>query len=100
MRTYFNVNWPVRVINGGRSGISLDIDWSKMCKIYPFLKDANFRLTAVNVDSRNEKKRKKSREEQAKMYRKLLRSGKVKNKAGLARKFGVSRAWITKVLSS
>lgn len=27
-------------------------------------------------------------------------SGEVKNKAAIARKFGVSRAWVTKVLSS
>jgi len=100
MRTFFRIKWAVRVKNKGRSGILLEIDWSKMAEYYPFLKGANFLLTAKNVNSRKKKKRKKSREEQAKIYRKLMKSGKVKNKAELARKFGVSRAWITKVLSS
>jgi len=44
------------------------------------------------------KRGKKSRAEQATIYRKLLKSGIVKNKAELARMFGVSRAWVTKVL--
>ena len=78
----------------------LEIDWSKMAEYYPFLKGANFLLTAKKVNPSKKKKKKKSRGEQAKIYRKLLKSGKVKNKAELARKFGVSRAWITKVLSS
>jgi len=100
MRTFFRIKWAVRVKNKGRAGISLQIDWSKMTENYKFLEGANFLLTAENVKSSKKNKRKKSREDQAKIYRKLLRSGKVKNKAELSRKFGVSRAWITKVLSS
>ncbi len=100
MRTFFRIKWAVRVKNRGPAGIVLEIDWLKMVEYYPFLKGANFLLTAENVNSRKKKKKKKSRGEQAKIYRKLLKSGKVKNKAGLARKFGVSRAWVTKVLSS
>jgi len=34
----------------------------------------------------------------AKQYAALIETGVVKNKAGLARYFGVSRAWITKVM--
>lgn len=53
------------------------VDW------YPFLKGANFLLTAENVKSGKGKKKKKSRGEQAKMYHKLLDSGKVKIKLRL-----------------
>ena len=70
-----------------------------MAKNHHFLKGANFLKKAQNVKSAKGKKKKKSREEQAKIYRRLLKSGEVKNKAELARKFGVSRAWITMVLS-
>ncbi len=73
-----------------------------MLQNYPFLKDANFRLTPlIYVNSKPEKSHKKktlSREQQAKLYRKLLDTGKVKNRAELARKFEVYRAWVTKVL--
>jgi len=98
MRTFFRVKWAVRVVNRGPNGILLEIDWSKMAENYPFLEGANLLLTAENVNSPQEKKRKKSRAEQATIYRKLLKSGIVKNKAELARMFGVSRAWVTKVL--
>lgn len=100
MRTFFRVKWAVRVVNRGPNGISLQIDWSKMAEYYPFLKGANLLLTAENVNHRKTPRKKNSREEQAKIYRKLLDSGKVKNRAAIARKFGVSRAWVTKVLSS
>jgi DNA invertase Pin-like site-specific DNA recombinase len=69
----------------------------------PLLKDANLRLTPlIYVNSTKTKKRKSkrlSKEQQAKKYQRLLDSGKVKNKAALARKFGVSRAWVSKVLN-
>jgi len=99
LRTVYHIIWPVKAVNNGSNGISLEIDTQKLVKIYPFLKGANFQLTRKNVNPKPSKKKSKSREEQAKKYRKLLASGKVKNKAALARKFGVSRAWITKVLS-
>jgi len=86
-------------VRGGRAGTSLEIDWQNMAKNHHFLKGANFLKKGQNVKSAKGKKKKKSREEQAKIYRKLLKSGEVKNKAELARKFGVSRAWITMVLS-
>lgn len=99
MRTFFTVKWPVKVVNKGPYGICIEFHWLELAKNYPFLKGANFLLTAKNVKPSKKKKKKKSREEQAKIYRKLLKSGEVKNKAELARKFGVSRAWITMVLS-
>ena len=71
-----------------------------MVETYPFLKGANFKLTIENVKSGKSKKKKKSRGVQAKVYRKLLDFGKVKIKTELARKVGVSRAWVTKVLAS
>lgn len=68
-----------------------------MFQNYPFLKDANFRLTPlIHVNSVKPQVRKKkvlSRVKQAAKYRRLLDSGKVKSRAELARKFGVSRAW-------
>jgi hypothetical protein len=100
MRTFYRVKWAVRVKNGGPNGISLQIDWPKMVKIYPFLEGANFCKPAKSVNEKPTKKKKLSPAEQAKLYRKLLDSGKIKNKAAIARKFGVSRAWVTKVMSA
>ena len=100
MRTFFCIKWAVRVINKGPAGIALEIDRAKMLELYPFLKGANFCKPAQSVNHKAAKKKKLSPAKQAKLYRKLLDSGKVKNKAALARKFGVSRAWITKVLSA
>ncbi|MEX2603713.1 MAG: hypothetical protein WD361_05900, partial [Gracilimonas sp.] len=103
VRTYFSVIWHVDSIVDDFREQRFTLNQSKMVHKYPFLKDANFRLTPlIYVNSTKTKKRKKkklSREQQAKRYRKLLDSGKVKNKAELARKFGVSRAWVTMVLS-
>jgi len=59
MRTFFRVKWAVRVVNRGPNGILLEIDWSKMAENYPFLEGANLLLTAENVNSPQEKKRKK-----------------------------------------
>ncbi|WP_340102435.1 hypothetical protein [Rhodohalobacter sp. 8-1] len=64
------------------------------------MKISDYFMTPKTVKPRKASKKKKSREEQAKLYRKLLDSGKVKSRAAIARKFGVSRAWVTKVLSS
>ncbi|HET8865884.1 MAG TPA: hypothetical protein VFM80_09300 [Gracilimonas sp.] len=50
----------------------------------------------VSVCPKPPEKKKLSPAEQAKVYRELLDSGKVKNKAELARKFGSSRAWVSK----
>lgn len=102
MRTFFSVIWHVETIidDFGQQRFSLIL--SKMSQNYPFLKDANFRLTPliyVNSDKpQGRKKKVLSREQQAVKYKKLLDSGKVKNRAELAKKFGVSRAWVTKVL--
>lgn len=67
---------------------------------YPFLEDANFCKPINSVNQEPTKIKKLSRGDQAKLYRKLLDTGKIKSQAELARKFGVSRAWITKVLKS
>lgn len=99
MRTLFRVIWPIRVVNKGRAGNFLELDSQKFVKMYPFLKGANYQLTEKSVNSTKKKKVKKSRREQAILYRKLLKSGKAKSRAELARRFGVSRAWVTKVLS-
>lgn len=102
MRTYFSVIWYLETVLDEYGQQRFTLSLSKMFQNYPFLKDANFRLTPlIHVNSVKPQKRKKkilSRQEQAEKYRKLLDSGKVKSKAELARKFGVSRAWITKVL--
>ena len=102
MRTYFTVIWSVETVldEFGQQWFTLTLP--KLVQNYPFLKDANFRLTPliyVNLAKPPVTKKKKlSRVEQAVTYRKLLDSGKVKSRAELARKFGVSRAWVTKVL--
>jgi DNA invertase Pin-like site-specific DNA recombinase len=69
--------------------------------LYPNFNDANqkFYTKFVNPDSSKKKKKPKSRAEQRKIYPELLDSGEVGNKAEIACKFGVSRAWVSKVLS-
>lgn len=99
LRILFSIKWPLRALNRGRNGIKLEIDWKKMLQIYPFLDHANLCKPADSVNQKPPKKKKLSPAEQAKLYQKLLDFGKVKNKAALARKFGVSRAWVTRVLS-
>jgi len=94
----FSIKWPLRALNRGPKGYRFEIDWQKLLEIYPFLNHANLCKPADSVNQKPAKKKKVSPDEQAKLYRKLLDSGKVKNKATLARKFGVSRAWVTKVL--
>lgn len=102
LRTIFSVKWPIRVVNKGRRGIRYEVNTSKLLNIQPFLNNANHRLTEKNVKSKpkkRKKKKRKSRAEQRKIYEELLDSGKVKNQSEIARKFGVSRAWVSKVLS-
>jgi len=71
--------------------------------LHPNFYHANqkFYTNFINSESSKKKKKKrKSRAEQRKVYQELLNSGKVKNQAEIARKFGLSRAWVSKVLSS
>ncbi len=102
MRTYFTDIWHIEIVLDDYIEQRFTLVKAKMTQNYPFLKDANFRLTPliyVNSNMTNpHKPRKLSRELQPIKYRKLLESGKVKTRAELARKFGVSRAWVTKVL--
>ena len=86
-------------MNRGPKGYRFEIDWQKLLEIYPFLVNANLLESVNSVNQKDAKKKKPTTAEQAKIYRKLLDSGKVKSRAELARKFGVSRAWVTKVLS-
>ena len=102
MRKIFPLQWPIRVLRRGNKGNEYEIDYQKLLDLYPNFNDANqkFYTKFVNSESSKKKKRKrKSRSEQRKIYQELLDSGKVKNQAEIARKFGVSRAWISKVLS-
>lgn len=103
MRTYFSVIWHIETILDDNGQQRFTLSQPKMTQNYPFLKDANFRLTPLyyvnSAKPKVRKKKKLSREQQAEKYQKLLASGKVKNRAEIARKFGVSRAWVTKVLS-
>lgn len=98
LRIFFSIKWPLRALNRGRHGFQFEVDWKKLLEIYPFLKDANLCKAADSVNQNPPKKKKLSPAEQAKLYRELLDSGKVKNKAAIARKFGVSRAWVTMAL--
>ncbi len=104
VRTYFSVIWHVETVIDDSRNLRFTLDQPKMVQYYPFLKDANYQLTPlIYVNSTKTKKRKPkklSREQQAVKYKKLLDSGKVKSRAELARKFGVSRAWVTMVLNA
>jgi len=102
MRKIFSVKWPIRVLRRGSKGNKCEIDYQKLLNLYPNFNDANqkFYTKVVNSETKKKKKKKpKSRAEQRKIYQELLDSGEVKNQAEIARKFGVSRAWISKVLS-
>jgi len=101
MRTFFTGIWFVEAVIDDSCQLRFTLDLSKVVQNYPFLKDANFRLKHLLFINSREPKRRKSkkllREQQAVKYRKLLEFGKVKNRAELARKFGVSRACVMKV---
>ena len=103
VRTKFSIIWHVEGVIDDYGQLKFSLNLAKQVKNYPFLKDANYWLTPLfYVNSPKPQVRKKkvlSREQQAVKYRNLLASGKVKNRAELARKFGVSRAWVTKVLN-
>ena len=101
MRKVFPLQWPIRVLRRGPKGNEYKIDYQKLLNLYPNFNDANqkFYTKFVNPKSSKKKKKRKSRAEQRKIYQELLDSGKVKNQADIARKFGVSRAWVSKVLS-
>ena len=100
LRILFEIKWPVRVLRGGSNGARFEIDLKKLQKSLPFFDHANTELTRKYVNQPKPTSSKSTRATQAKLYRKLLNSGKVKSRAELARKFGVSRAWVTKVLNS
>ena len=98
LRILFEIKWPIRVLRGGSAGSRFEIDLKKLQKSLPFFDHANTELTRKYVNPPARTDIKNTRARQAKLYRKLLDSGKVKSRAELARKFGVSRAWVTKVL--
>ena len=86
-------------MNKGTHGIKYQINYNILAKKYPKWSNANKYEMANSVNQKPPKKKKLSPAQQAKLFRKLLDTGKVKNKAAIARKFGVSRAWVTKVMS-
>lgn len=102
MRTYFSVIWHVETITDDFGQQRFTLTLPKQVQNYPFLKDANFRLTPLiyvnSVKPQLRKKKVLSQEKQAEKYRRLLDNGMVKSRAELARKFGVSRAWVSMVL--
>ena len=99
LRIIFIAKWPIRLNRTGRNGSRLEINWQKFQEIHPFLDHANYGKQTKIVNPEVRKPKKLSRSQQAEKFRKLLASGKVKSRAELARKFGVSRAWVTKVLN-
>jgi|AntRauTorckE6833_2_1112554.scaffolds.fasta_scaffold01035_6 hypothetical protein len=99
LRILFSIKWPLRALNRGPKGYRFEINWEKLLEIYPFLNHANLCKPVNSVNQKLPRKKKHSPTEQAKLYQNLLDSGKVKNRAEIARKFGVSRAWVTKVLN-
>ncbi len=102
MRKVFPLKLPVRVLRKDPKGNEYKINYQKLLYLYPNFNDANqkFYTKVVNSETKKRKKKKpKSRAEQRKIYQELLDSGEVKNQAEIAQKFGVSRAWVSKVLS-
>lgn len=106
MRTFFSVIWHVETIKNGLGEEKLSLIKSEQVKNYPFLEDANFKLTPLLIVNsptttvqKNKINKKLSRNEQRKIFTQLLNNGEVNSRADLARRFGVSRAWVTKVLN-
>jgi len=98
MRTFFTAIMPLRSLNKGPKGIEYQIHYQKLAEKYPNWDNAN-KYQMVNSVNRKPKKKNKSREEQREIFQQLLASGKVDTQADIARKFDVSRAWVSKVLS-
>lgn len=98
MRTLFTAIMPLKPVNKGPKGIEYQIQYEKLAEKYPNWSNAN-KYKTVNSVNQKPKKKSKSREEQREIFQDLLASGEVKNQADIARKFEVSRAWVSKVLS-
>jgi len=81
----------VLVIDPSRIHNYLDISPEAVKKltesfVYPKVKEAPEKRKRLDLEAMTE------------TYREMLDSGEFKNKAALAKHFGVSRAWITKVM--
>lgn len=98
MRTLFTAIMPLRPVNKGPKGIEYQIHYQKLAEKYPNWSNAN-KYKTVNSVNQKSKKKSKSREKQREIFQDLLASGEVDTQADIARKFGVSRAWISKVMS-
>lgn len=99
--------WHIETIEDDFGKQKFSLNRTEQVKEYPFLEDANFRLTPLLIvnspkikEQKKEVVKKPSRAEQRKIFTQLLGEGKVKSRADLARRFGVSRAWVTKVLNN
>ena len=101
-RTFFTVKYPVCFIKDDSGKNALVVKRDLFVKTYPFVENANLHfLCQKSIKfTRKFKDPKKSREYQKEVYLELLNSNKVKNRAEIARKFGVSRTWVSKVLNS
>ena len=101
-RTFFTVKYPVCIAKNDYGKKALVLNRDLFDKMYPFLESANLRfLSKKRVQlTRKFKDPTKTREYQKRVYLELLKSKKVKNRAEIARKFGVSRTWVSKVLNS
>lgn len=78
------------------------IDREKFLENHHFLRNANFSFSHgifAPVSTSRSFTERRSRARQRKIFQYLLDSGKAGSKAAIARKFGVSRAWVTNVLS-
>ena len=107
VRTYFSVIWHVETVLNDLGQQKLSLIRSDQVKKYPFLEDANFRLTPLLIvnspklqKQKNKVDKKLSRAEQKEIFTQLINDGEVNSRADLSRKFGVSRAWVTKVLNN
>ena len=98
------VKLPI-ILQSNRHGQKIAaIDPMEVSKYLDLDKESIDRLTKrffyVPAQSRKERRKPIDRVALAEQWRTLIASGAAKNKADLARKFGVSRAWISKVMRS
>lgn len=97
------VKLPIFLHNGGRGEKILVIDPARIHNYLDMTPDAVKKLTESfvypKVKEAPDKRKRLDLDAMAETYREMLASGQFKNKAALAKHFGVSRAWISKVLN-
>jgi hypothetical protein len=102
MRTFFRVKWTIVINKRHDQEFAYKIDREKLLQNHPFLKNTNVSFShgifaPVNTERGFWDRR--SKERQRRIFQYLLDSGKEQSKAAIARRFGVSRVWVSKVMN-